>query len=345
MKVSIPPELTKDIPQTLFGKILSATPVVMAVVSTMLAGLASSEMTRAQYDRALAAQQQSKAGDQWSFFQAKRLRGALQRNAADLLLNISGLRPFSPTTFRKQVEQWLESDSTSAKSEAAAVQNEMLEILDSSAAQQALVLLQGGELPALPSRTPLEPVIKAALDGLDDQRPGLEMARLLAQVSPTMIEDTLRAAKDRAQAFDGATQPVNQVIDRIDNLLFRYAACLPDRSNLAADGLAQTTDPSGVNRGFTLARLRYAAQRYEVEARLNQEIANLYELQVRQSNISAERHHRRSQSFFLGMLGAQMGVIISTLAMAARMRNLLWSLAATAGLLAVAFAIYVYLWF
>jgi hypothetical protein len=92
------------------------------------------------------------------------------------------------------------------------------------------------------------------------------------------------------------------------------------------------------------SRLRYAALRYEVEARLNQAIANLYELQVRQSNISAERHHERSQRFFFGMLGAQLGVIISTFAIAARKRNLLWSLAAAAGLLAVGFAIYVYLY-
>ena len=89
MKVEIPDELKADVPQNNYGKMLAATPVVMAVIATLLAGLASSEMTRAQYDRALAAQQQSKVGDQWSFFQAKRLRGALQRNALDLLQSLS----------------------------------------------------------------------------------------------------------------------------------------------------------------------------------------------------------------------------------------------------------------
>jgi hypothetical protein len=92
------------------------------------------------------------------------------------------------------------------------------------------------------------------------------------------------------------------------------------------------------------ARLRYSSQRYEAEARLNQAVANLLELQVRKSNILAERHRVRSQQFFFGMLGAQTGVIIATFAMAARKRNLLWSLAAGAGLLALAFAIYVYLY-
>jgi hypothetical protein len=42
-------------------------------------------MTRAQYDRALGAQLQSKAGDQWAYFQAKKLRGAMQRNSLELL--------------------------------------------------------------------------------------------------------------------------------------------------------------------------------------------------------------------------------------------------------------------
>src|SRR5512139_2344047 len=98
MKVEIPENLKSDVPQTQFGKILAATPVVMAVVATMLAGLASSEMTRAQYARALAAQQQSKAGDQWSFFQAKRLRGALQNNAVDLLRNTTEVRPLTAAT-------------------------------------------------------------------------------------------------------------------------------------------------------------------------------------------------------------------------------------------------------
>jgi hypothetical protein len=43
------------------------------------------------------------------------------------------------------------------------------------------------------------------------------------------------------------------------------------------------------------------------------------------------------------MLAAQTGVIVSTLAIAARKRNLLWTIAAIAGAIAVAFAVYVYL--
>ena len=93
MKTTIPEELKRDLPANKWGKLLIVTPVVMTVVATLLAGLASSEMTRAQYDRALGAQLQSKAGDQWNYFQAKKLRGAMQRNSLELLQAIGEVNP------------------------------------------------------------------------------------------------------------------------------------------------------------------------------------------------------------------------------------------------------------
>ena len=44
------------------------------------------------------------------------------------------------------------------------------------------------------------------------------------------------------------------------------------------------------------------------------------------------------------MLAAQMAVIIATFAIAARKRNVLWTIAAVAGTAAIAFAVYVYLY-
>src|SRR6478752_67887 len=133
MKVTIPDNLKQDVPQTTFGKILSATPVVMAVVATMLAGLASSEMTRAQYDRSLGAQQQSKAGDQWSFFQAKRLRGAIQRNTEDLLQTVTGVRPFDASAL-----EHLDPGAIDQK-------KQLTEVVESPSGRQALGLLQSGD--------------------------------------------------------------------------------------------------------------------------------------------------------------------------------------------------------
>ena len=318
MKVEIPKDLKAEIPPTAFGRILSATPVVMAVVATMLAGLSSSEMTRAQYDRSLAAQRQSKAGDQWSFFQAKRLRGAFQRNTAELLQSVSEVHAFDPATLK----QWAEGKA------------DWPTVLNSPTAQEALGYLQRGEVPRPTGGPSPDPILQAALDGLETLKPDVEMAKLLAPVSDHDLETALRAARDQTESLDKATQPVNQAIDQMDSILSKQ----PAGSGGTSGG------GSSIIRDFTGARLRYTAARYELEARLNQGIANLYELQVRKSNISADRHYARSQKFFFGMLGAQLGVIVSTFAMAARNRNLLWSFAAAVGLLAIAFAVYVYLY-
>ncbi len=332
-KVNIPEGLKADLPHTIWGRTLSATPVVMAVVATMLAGLASSEMTRAQYDRSLGAQQQSKAGDQWSFFQAKRLRGAIQRNTADLLQSMAAVRPFDPDALKQTAEQLQTQVSQPGNVD---LGKRLLGVLESPGGQQALTFLRTGEAPAVPTGLTLPPPIRAAMEGVETSMPDTEMRGLLAQVSLNSLDASLKAARDQAQAYDAATKPVNQAIDQMDNLLGR-------ETTLRQEPGAGGPGPSLV-RDFTAARLRYAALRYEIEARLNQTIANLYELQVRKSNISAEHHHMRSQRFFFGMLAAQAGVIISTLAMAAKNRNLLWSLAAGAGLVAIAFAIYVYLY-
>ena len=330
MKVQIPEQLKSDVPPTQFGKILAATPVIMAVVATGLAGLASSEMTRAQYDRALAAQQQSKAGDQWSFFQAKRVRGGIQRNSVDLLQSIIEVHPLTAGALTALAGPAPAQADTSAAGKAKA---ELLAALQSPGGVQALSCLEKGTVPPVGPAPALDPNLKAALDAIEGSTPEADITAILARVSDKVLDDALRAARDHADAFDTATKPVNQAIDLLDNLLSRPTA-------LAAPA---STPGASLSRDFTVARLRYTAQRYEVEARLNQAIANFYELQVRKSNISAERHHNRSQRFFFGMLAAQLGVIVSTLAMAARKRNMLWAIAAAAGLVAISFAVYVYL--
>lgn len=335
-KINIPEELKAELPHSTFGKILGATPVVMAVVATMLAGLASSEMTRAQYDRSLGAQQQSKAGDQWSFFQAKRLRGAIQHNTADLLESVAEVKPFDPAFLKQTVEQ-----QAPPSGQAAELQKNLLSVLNSPAGEQALGALQSGQTPAIGAGPQLDAKIKAAMDGVETSTPDSELEGLINQLSNPGLEQALRDARDQAQKFDAATRAMNQAIDQIDSMLGNLAVL----RQKAVSGAAKGSDPIiSVSRDFTAARLRYAALRYEVEARLNQTIANLFEVQVRKSNISAVHHHRRSQRFFYGMLGAQTGVIISTLAMAAKNRNLLWSIAAAAGLVAVAFAVYVFLY-
>lgn len=290
-KIQIPDELKKDLPQSKWGKILSATPIVMTVIATMLAGLASSEMTKAQYDRAYAAQLQSKAGDQWSFYQAKKLRGAFANNSYDLL------------TATAEIPTLTATDLAGA----------------GDATVNALVREQ---LPAMNPAT-FSDEIKAALGAVENSASDSEIAEKLKVIKPETLKAALTDAKEAAAAFDNATKPINKDLERLDATLGKG-----DKS---------------VFRAFSAARLRYNADRYDSEARLNQSIANIYELQVRQNNLSAEKHHKRSGKFFFGMLAAQLAVIVSTFAMAAQKKSLLWSLAAAAGAAAVSFSLYVYL--
>jgi hypothetical protein len=85
-------------PKPVFEKVLTATPVLLTIVATFLVGQASSEMTQAQYHRAAAGQNQSKVGDQWAFFQAKRIRGTSYEMTADLIATFKEPEPFTKET-------------------------------------------------------------------------------------------------------------------------------------------------------------------------------------------------------------------------------------------------------
>ena len=302
-------------PKSSWGKALAATPVIMTVIATLLAGLASSEMTRAQYDRAYAAQMQSKASDEWGYFQAKRLRSAILVNTVDLMQEITVVPPLRAESLVKAAQ-----DSSFTPD----VQTPLLKLLDSATGRQALSALVSGRLSVPPPAVILDADLQTAVAAIEAGRPETEIAPLAVKVKRQSIDDALAAAADESAKFDAGIKPMNALIDQLNDLVAHEA-------NLGASRQA-----------FAAARLRLTSTRNEAEARLNQTIGYLYELKVRQSNVSAEHHHARSIRFFYGMLGAQAAVILATLAMASRQRNLLWTVAAAAGLLAVALAIYVY---
>src|ERR1035441_6931075 len=186
-KIKIPDVVKADLPPTKWGKILGMTPIVMTVIATMLAGLASSEMTKAQYDRSLAAQLQSKAADQWSYYQAKKLRSAVAHNTLDLLAATSEVQPL----------------------EAAALQNA------DAATVTALTKNQPPE--AAPAK--FDDSVQAALDALENSKPETEIAATLNQMKPALLAQSLTAAQDAATAFDNATKPINKASDKFDESL------------------------------------------------------------------------------------------------------------------------------
>ena len=248
------------------------------------------------------------------------MRGALQHNTLDIVQSTADVNPLTLAALRQAAAQ--------LPPEAAPVKADMVALLDSPAGRQTLAALQAGQAPDLGAAPVADPDLTAALEGVASGKPDSDLTPLLVRVNDDRLEEALRAAREREQTFTAAVKPISQSLERCEQLLAAGFGAGPGRA---------------VHRDFTAARLRYAGLRYEAEARLNQAIANCYEVQVRRSNLSAERHRIRSERFFYGMLAAQAAVIVSTLAIAARQRNLLWTLAAIAGLAAIAFAVYVYL--
>src|SRR5215470_8456739 len=107
---------------------LTATPVILTVVATILAGLSTSEMTLAQYHRSLASQNQSKASDQWGFFQAKRIRETGMEEAFDRLpprfKTSRGLQPNRLESASRQLTRaFQEAEKQTADLEKATPQN------------------------------------------------------------------------------------------------------------------------------------------------------------------------------------------------------------------------------
>ena len=136
----------------------------------------------------------------------------------------------------------------------------------------------------------------------------------------------LEAAWKEVPAEDDAQKslrPLVQAVVRTDNSLQRSLEVLRD---------------------YQAARKDFTARRYGGEANTNRATAGPYELRVYKAGDTSDRYRIRSQRFFYGMLCAQAGVAISSLALAARRRSTLWGLAGLAGLTALIFSIYIYLY-
>lgn len=403
-----------DTSKSTLERLLTTMPIILTVVSTLLAGLSSSEMTQAQYHRALAAQNQSKVGDQWAFFQAKRLRGTTNELTAKLLNAMAQPGEVDAAYLQdaagRLVRQFRRADReahqlqdrvqaagkelgaaaaplqkavdhlrrvTAEKLKAAEdVQARLGQLVAEPDVQQAFAFLNSSQLPAPPAAEGAppaldDPLIKTALAEIAARKTEQETEATVAAIPVTLLHQAIHDAEDRARAFDDALQPANQAIGKLGKLLdeevtvarvfYRSTqAALVELDDMpagpagelrsAAAPLRETaaavrTSAGELTNDFTAAQLRFNARRYDREARDNQAAAGLYEVEARKSGWASDRHRTRSKFFFYGMLAAQAGVTMASFALAVRLRSLLWTLAAAAGVAALAVCGYVYLTF
>jgi hypothetical protein len=371
--------------KSVWESILTATPVVLTVLATILAGLSNSEMTQAQYHRSLAAQYQSKAGDQWAFFQAKKIRSTQLESTAEQLhatgrcdaghikalahqLTVAMERAADDATKAEEAAGLVKSVAGSDPDEnpvkkAKELEQQLVKELDASEAAKAFTYVSKWKLPEVSDHTFADDeAIKNTLIALKSGESDADINKLALKVKDEPLRNALTVAQQNAKQFDDASSPIDKTLEQINKAAGELAA-------LAENGItAPTLNPSDSTKGLkeretataaeehsrrvaerlhktmAAARDRYNANRLRQDGFYNQQIAWLHEIQVHKSDADAARHRERSMHFFIGMLGAQAGVAISSMALAKRRRSILWALAGVLGLAAVVFSAYVYMY-
>jgi hypothetical protein len=239
--------------------------------------------------------------------------------------------------------------------------------------QQVVATLRSGTLPAAATRPLEDAAVRDAVRAVRDRKPESDTSALVSRIPEETLRQAVQIVEDNVQAIEQANKPLSRTLERLEVLVREQAVRARDLAravqtvnDAVADLPSGDTGPlaevraaaAGVARSggvlkeavgrlstdFLAAQDAFTTLRYEQEARANEEAAALYEVQVRKSGIDSERHRTRSKHFFYGMLAAQAGVTIASFALAVRYKNLLWALASLAGIGAVAFAAYVYLY-
>jgi hypothetical protein len=356
---------SSDKPRSTLDKIYTSTPVVLTVIATVLAGLSSGELTRAQYFRTFAAQFQSKASDQWAYFQAKRMRSVEAQNTLDLLSAAARVSVATPAALLTASQKLVAQAGAAPATASAANPASAADTGDASPTAAALdaqlrtILGSGGEgnpfanvdakVPKVVDAPIADAKVAQAMDAVTKGQSDEQLAPMLLQIRPEALDDALQTAAHNLDAFDGAIQSASDTLDALHKLLAEEASiangmtrATPAGSSDNGEGVAAMIQ--AVQADIDAARLRFAVARYAAEANYNGVSAQIYEVQVRQNGAISDRHRVRSTDFFYGMLAAQAGVTIATLGLAVRDRSLFWSLATLAGAAAIAFSGYIYLY-
>jgi hypothetical protein len=374
--------------RSLFETVVLSTPVMLTVIATFILGRSSSEMTQAQYQRSVAGQNQSKVGDQWAFFQAKRIRGDVHEQAADMLLALKA-DPFTPHTLVDAAEDMLREMRTvqlPADSEAGKQLRALEKKAETSLEQikiavnppktgwkgKAITLTPENvktafdALLAYPSAKPEKPDISgidkdqlakldAVLDDIRKGKPEKDLAQKTLEIEPATVDAAMERAKANAAAIQQRGKSIDIVLEEFDAMVENQAALAREFRRVAMQAVTakklvvdqapfdRMRDLTAKLRGdYKAARHNFTAQRYEDDARTNQDAAYLYEVYVLQSSARSDNHLKRSLGFMIAMLVAQVGVTVGSLAMMLKYRFPVWAIAALSGFMAIALGAYVY---
>jgi hypothetical protein len=248
--------------KTVFEKVLVATPVILTVVATFLVSQSSGEMTRAQYHRASASQNQSKVGDQWAFFQAKRMRGTSYELTAEVLGALKDAQPFQRDTL-SQAADGLARQLAAAGKSCAALRASLDKSKDSPAAgplaekisrladvigkieakakkassdmntvlsSDSLTALIGPQQEARPDKQQGEEQsaataqLKQILADIQKRRPEKEIAPLVLSLPEETLDEAIAAADRKADTVAKKGKVTEYALEKVDKLVDRQLA-------------------------------------------------------------------------------------------------------------------------
>jgi hypothetical protein len=342
--------------KNVWEKTIVSTPVILTVVATILAGLSNSELNLAQYYRGLAAQMQSKVSDQWAYFQAKRIRADQNDNSAQVLQSIAQPTPFDVASLSGQLDRLAQEMNTAEFAGGSAAGDQHLKRVKTLADQirrattqpdqaELLARFAEGRVQHVPEQAIEDPRINDVINAIDAHASDADVQADAGKISQANLNKAIETANANIAAYDGATAGADKSLGDIERIfadLSREIAAFEGSVGSGSSLAAVRDSAAQISGGFTVARMKYNVARYNADAHYNQSLAQLYEVQVRIDSFDSDRHRQRSKEFFFGMLAAQAGVTVATFALAVRRKSVLWSLAASAGLLAITFAAYVY---
>lgn len=294
-----------DEPKTFVEKVGAALPIGLTALATVFAGMSTGALQQAMYWKSQAAQDQSRATNQWTLAGFKVDRSLIVQTAAAQLLASGGrapeVTPQSTDATEKLAAEWLAGKGPPQ------------------------VYRRGADAKAREGRV-----------GLPDVPPAIqELTELIRKRTP---EDVIlrKALKVKIEDANKAIDEAEAANERITEE--EWDAVAKAARKLAAD--ARKTDAT-TGPAAQAALFEMEQRRYRSEATLNQEIAALYEVRVKVTSAESDKHRRKSQILFIAMLVAQIGGVVSSLALARQHKSVLWLFAATAGLVALGFGGYV----
>ncbi len=296
-------------------KIGAALPVGLTALATVFAGMSTGALQKAMYWKSQAAQDQSRATNQWSLAGFKRDRALVMQTSAAQLRATAGyvLPNFSPSTL----------PPITIKKDEANPEQKRKELEDAQA--KALAWLQKKSFEESPLPEIADAQIPSLQKAINAREPEEELVKAAGKIKIESITKAIDDAEKKSEQYDKVWSPILAAAAEI--------AGFDDgeKANPATRTARQAA-------GYDLEERRYRA-----ESRLNQGIASLYEIRVKMSSAESDKHRRKSEHFFFAMLAAQIGATISALALARRTKSVLWLFAAMIGLASLGIGAYVFL--